>query len=128
MGPPLSLFRANWTPRRIFWSTKDPINTFGQGVMDTVKEADPNAVIWDTRTQGRPDMVAITWQLVKECNAVGKKNGFKPIEILEGIILTADEWTPESGLVTAAQKVQRRKVAEHYAMEIKVCGYIACAE
>ncbi|VDC00485.1 unnamed protein product [Peniophora sp. CBMAI 1063] len=69
IGPPLSLFRANWTPRRIFWSTKDPINTFGQGVMDTVKEADPNAVIWDTRTQGRPDMVAITWQLVKECNA-----------------------------------------------------------
>ncbi|KZT68547.1 acetyl-CoA synthetase-like protein [Daedalea quercina L-15889] len=57
--------------------------------------------------------------VMKECNAVGKKNGFKPMEILEGIILTADEWTPESGLVTAAQKVQRRKVAERYADEIK---------
>lgn len=59
--------------------------------------------------------------VMKECNAVGKKNGFKPMEILESIILTADEWTPESGLVTAAQKVQRRKVAEHYGDEIKVC-------
>ncbi|KAH9918460.1 long-chain-fatty-acid-CoA-ligase [Fomitopsis serialis] len=57
--------------------------------------------------------------VMKECNAVGKKNGFKPMEILDGIILTADEWTPESGLVTAAQKVQRRKVAERYADEIK---------
>ncbi|KZV71071.1 hypothetical protein PENSPDRAFT_578393 [Peniophora sp. CONT] len=69
IGPPLSLFKADRTPRRVFWSTKDPINTFRQGVMDAVKDADPNAVIWDTRTQGRPDMVAITWKLVQECNA-----------------------------------------------------------
>jgi len=57
--------------------------------------------------------------VLKECLAVGKKNGFKPMELLQAVILTADEWTPESGLVTAAQKVQRRKVAERYAKEIK---------
>ena len=66
--------------------------------------------------------------VMKECNAVGKKNGFKPMEILEGIILTAEEWTPESGLVTAAQKVQRRKVAEHYAKEIKACGALVSSD
>ncbi|KZT01844.1 long-chain-fatty-acid-CoA-ligase [Laetiporus sulphureus 93-53] len=57
--------------------------------------------------------------VLKECNAVGKKNGFRSMELLEGVILTADEWTPQSGLVTAAQKIQRRKVAEHFAKEIK---------
>jgi long-chain acyl-CoA synthetase len=59
--------------------------------------------------------------VLKECNAIGKKNGFKPMEILEAVILTADEWTPESGLVTAAQKVQRSKVAKKFEKEIKVC-------
>ncbi len=56
----------------------------------------------------------------KELNAVGKKVGFKPMELLEAVILTAEEWTPESGLVTAAQKIQRKKVAEKFSAEIKV--------
>ena len=59
--------------------------------------------------------------ILKECNAVGKKAGFKPMELLEAVILTSEEWTPESGLVTAAQKVQRKKVAEKFKDEIKVC-------
>ncbi|KAH8988984.1 hypothetical protein EDB86DRAFT_2944935 [Lactarius hatsudake] len=37
----------------------------------------------------------------------------------QAVVLTADEWTPESGVVTAAQKVQRRKVAERFDAEIK---------
>ena len=57
--------------------------------------------------------------VLKECNAVGKKNGFKPMELLQAVVLTPDEWTPESGLVTAAQKVQRKKVAEAFEKEIK---------
>ena len=59
--------------------------------------------------------------VMKECNALGKKNGFKPMELLQAVVLTPEEWTPESGLVTAAQKVQRKKVAEHFDAEIKVC-------
>lgn len=58
--------------------------------------------------------------VLKECNAVGKKNGFKSMELLQGVILTPDEWTPESGLVTAAQKIQRGKVAKKFEVEIKV--------
>ncbi|EEB90963.1 hypothetical protein MPER_10758, partial [Moniliophthora perniciosa FA553] len=56
--------------------------------------------------------------VLKECNAVGKKNGFKPMEILQAVILTPDEWTPESGLVTAAQKIQRKKIADTFKKEI----------
>ena len=59
--------------------------------------------------------------VLRECNAAGKKSGFKGIEMLQAVVLTADEWTPESGLVTAAQKVQRKKIAERFDTEIKVC-------
>ena len=58
--------------------------------------------------------------VLKECNAVGKKSGFKGIEMLQAVVLTADEWTPESGLVTAAQKLQRKKIAQRYDAEISV--------
>lgn len=57
--------------------------------------------------------------VLRECNVVGKKSGFKSIEMLQAVVLTADEWTPESGLVTAAQKVQRKKVAQSFDAEIK---------
>ena len=63
---------------------------------------------------------AVADLVLKECNAVGKKNGFKPMERLQAVVLTPEEWTPESGLVTAAQKVQRKKVAEAFDKEIKV--------
>ncbi|RPD77317.1 long-chain-fatty-acid-CoA-ligase [Lentinus tigrinus ALCF2SS1-7] len=63
---------------------------------------------------------AIAELVLKECNAVGKKNGFRQMELLQAVVLTPDEWTPESGLVTAAQKVQRKKIAEAFKNEIKV--------
>jgi long-chain acyl-CoA synthetase len=56
--------------------------------------------------------------VLKECNAIGKKNGFKTMELLQGVILTSEEWTPESGLVTAAQKIQRAKIAKKFVKEI----------
>lgn len=56
---------------------------------------------------------------MKACNAVGKKNGFKQMELLQAVVLTPDEWTPESGLVTAAQKIQRSKIAKVFEVEIK---------
>ncbi|KZS88747.1 acetyl-CoA synthetase-like protein [Sistotremastrum niveocremeum HHB9708] len=64
----------------------------------------------------KPEVAAL---VLKECNAAGKKAGFKPMEMLQAVILTPDEWTPESGLVTAAQKIQRKKIAETFSKEIK---------
>ncbi|EEB99599.1 hypothetical protein MPER_00691, partial [Moniliophthora perniciosa FA553] len=69
IGPMLSLFHADVTPRRIFWSTPNPEITYGETVMNAVTKADPNAIIWDTRKEGRPDMVMETWKLVKESDA-----------------------------------------------------------
>jgi long-chain acyl-CoA synthetase len=56
----------------------------------------------------------------KECNAVGKKRGFKAMEMLSAVVPTPEEWTPESGLVTAAQKIQRSAIAKKFDREINV--------
>ncbi|CAA7263865.1 unnamed protein product [Cyclocybe aegerita] len=69
IGPCLSLLYANVTPRRVFWSTQHPETTYGPGVLNAVLKADPDAIVWNTRTMGRPDMVALTYQLVLQCNA-----------------------------------------------------------
>lgn len=59
--------------------------------------------------------------VMNECNAVGKKNGFRPFELLQSVFLTSEEWTPENGLVTAAQKLNRRAIAKTFEDEINVC-------
>jgi long-chain acyl-CoA synthetase len=67
---------------------------------------------------------SVAGAVLKECNTVAKREGFKSIEILEIVVLTPDEWTPESGLVTAAQKIQRRAITSKYKAEIEVCGLL----
>ncbi|THU96233.1 hypothetical protein K435DRAFT_755019 [Dendrothele bispora CBS 962.96] len=69
IGPCLSLLWADVTPRRVLWSTPNPESTFGDKIVGAVKKADPKAVIWNTRTQGRPDMIMLTYQLVREFDA-----------------------------------------------------------
>ena len=64
---------------------------------------------------------AVKELMLKDLNGIGKKNRFKQLEMLESVILTADEWSTESGLLTAAQKLQRGPIAKAYAAEIKVC-------
>lgn len=53
------------------------------------------------------------------CNETGKKNKFKGAELLKGVVLTAEEWTPENGMVTAAQKVNRGAVGKKFREQIE---------
>lgn len=70
IAPCLSMFQANiHASRRIIWSTPDPEKTYGPKIMSAVLEADPDAVVWDTRVLGRPDMVALTYDLVVQSKA-----------------------------------------------------------
>lgn len=57
---------------------------------------------------------------LKDMQAIAKKNGFKSIEVVQGVVLAPEEWTPENGLVTAAQKVQRKAVEKMFWEEIQV--------
>ncbi|EAZ62939.2 long-chain fatty acid--CoA ligase and synthetase 4 [Scheffersomyces stipitis CBS 6054] len=42
--------------------------------------------------------------------ATGKAQGLRGIELLQSVVLLDEEWTPQNGLVTAAQKLQRKKI------------------
>jgi long-chain acyl-CoA synthetase len=58
--------------------------------------------------------------LLKDLQALAKKTGLKGIEVVQGVVLTPDEWTPEVGLLTAAQKVQRKAVERAFRDQISV--------
>jgi len=66
------------------------------------------------------DSPAIQQLILRDLQAIAKKNGFKSIEIVQGVVLTPDEWTTESGLITAAQKVQRKNVEKAFKDQIAV--------
>jgi long-chain acyl-CoA synthetase len=66
------------------------------------------------------DDKAVRELVFKDLLSVAKKNGLKSIEIVQGVVLGADEWTTESGLVTAAQKVQRKNVEKAFKDQIAV--------
>ena len=44
----------------------------------------------------------------------GLSNGLQRFEMPAKLVLTADEWTPDSGLVTAAFKIRRRHIVDKY--------------
>jgi long-chain acyl-CoA synthetase len=44
----------------------------------------------------------------------GKEAGLKSIEMIRGVILIPEAWTPENGKLTAAQKVKRKDISEEY--------------
>jgi len=48
---------------------------------------------------------------LKQLNETGKKAGFRTLEMLQDVILTHVEWTPQNGLTTAAQKLNVRSLS-----------------
>jgi long-chain acyl-CoA synthetase len=69
-----------------------------------------------------PEVIAeATKQLVDH----GKKAGLLKSEIPFKLKLCPDEWTPDNGLVTAALKIRRKPIQEHYQGDInKMYGVI----
>jgi hypothetical protein len=48
---------------RVIWSTPSPLTTYGEGIINAVKDVDPRALIWDTRKEGRPDLVRMAYEM-----------------------------------------------------------------
>ncbi len=69
IGPCLPVIMERRVPVRVLWSTPHPLETFGQEVMDAILASDPDAVIWNTRTQGKPDLAQLAYQLYRESGA-----------------------------------------------------------
>ncbi|QPG76032.1 hypothetical protein FOA43_003418 [Brettanomyces nanus] len=54
----------------------------------------------------------VTHAVTKSLLDTAKKAGFTRIEMILGVVIVDDDWTPESGFVTSAQKLQRRKILQ----------------
>ncbi len=68
IGPCLSMLVSHSVPSRILWSTSNPLQTYGENIMEAVVKFDPEAMIINTRASGRSDMVALTYHLYLEFN------------------------------------------------------------
>ncbi|KAI0822323.1 nonribosomal peptide synthetase 12 [Trametes gibbosa] len=69
IGPCAPCIFAQRIPIRLLWTSPDVRKTFGDKFVDSILEKSPGAVIYDTRKNGKPDMVKLTYRLVKEFNA-----------------------------------------------------------
>jgi acyl-CoA synthetase (AMP-forming)/AMP-acid ligase II len=56
--------------------------------------------------------------IVQMLTKYGLSSGLEKVEIPQKVALTLEEWTPETGLVTAAFKIRRRFIVEKYQEEI----------
>ncbi|KAF9886671.1 long-chain fatty acid-CoA ligase [Aspergillus nanangensis] len=52
--------------------------------------------------------------VLQQLQAAGRAAGLKGPEILSGVVLSDEEWTPQNGYMTAAQKLQRKKIVTHF--------------
>ncbi|POR37446.1 Nonribosomal peptide synthetase 5 [Tolypocladium paradoxum] len=69
IGPLLGHISHPSCPTQLIWSTPNPEKTFGKSIMDTIYRSIPNAVIHDTKAKGRPDLVKMGYNLVKDFGA-----------------------------------------------------------
>ncbi|EIW59229.1 nonribosomal peptide synthetase 12 [Trametes versicolor FP-101664 SS1] len=69
IGPCAPCILAQAIPIRLLWTSPDVRKTFGDKFVDSILEKSPGAVIYDTRKHGKPDMVKLTYRLVKEFDA-----------------------------------------------------------
>ena len=60
IGPVLGHLLTDTQGSRLVWITRTPRETYGDGLVDEVERAQPEAVIWNTHEQGKPDVVAVT--------------------------------------------------------------------
>ncbi|KAF2094173.1 acetyl-CoA synthetase-like protein [Rhizodiscina lignyota] len=56
--------------------------------------------------------------VTKQLQDQGRRAGLQGIEIIDGVALADEEWTPQSGLVTSAQKLNRRAILDKYKKEV----------
>ncbi|KAF2125072.1 long-chain-fatty-acid-CoA ligase 1 [Dothidotthia symphoricarpi CBS 119687] len=56
--------------------------------------------------------------VLKQLQTAGQKSGLAGFEIIEGVVLADEEWTPQNGLTTAAQKLNRKDILKKYQKDV----------
>mmetsp|Transcript_3426 Transcript_3426/g.8148 ORF Transcript_3426/g.8148 Transcript_3426/m.8148 type:complete len:734 (+) Transcript_3426:178-2379(+) len=89
----------------------------------SMKWAKATGMIGEEEKEGDWEKVKTSKELhdhVMECfRKEHASSELSPLEKLIGIVLLDDPWTPENGCLTAANKLQRRKVIEDFAKEFE---------
>ncbi|MFI5694597.1 hypothetical protein ACIA58_22280 [Kribbella sp. NPDC051586] len=69
IGPILAHILASRVPSKLVWVTRDPVKTYGQSLVDEILTAQPDALIWDTDANGKPDMVKLAYSAYADSGA-----------------------------------------------------------
>lgn len=69
IGPCLPVLLAREVPCRVFWSAPNHEATFGREIVDSVCASDPEAVVWNTKERGRPDLALEAYKLYRSSGA-----------------------------------------------------------
>ena len=68
IGPVLPHLLAGAVPARLVWAAREPRRTYGDLVQE-ILAVQPDALIWDTATQGKPDMLRLAYRAYVEFGA-----------------------------------------------------------
>ena len=69
IGPCLPHLLAKEVPSLLVWSTRSPRKTYGDAYVDNILDAQPEAIIWDTDVNGRPDLLKLAYEAYKQFDA-----------------------------------------------------------
>ena len=69
IGPCLPHLLAGSTPSILVWSTRNPRRTYGDALVDEILDVQPDAVVWDTESSGKPDLVALAYDAWRRFDA-----------------------------------------------------------
>jgi ferredoxin-NADP reductase len=69
IGPVLGHMLDTTVPSRLVWVTKHPRRTYGDAFVDEIEAAQPDALIWDTDAQGKPDVLQLAYGAYVESGA-----------------------------------------------------------
>jgi hypothetical protein len=89
IGPCLPHLLSGETPARLVWSTRSPRETYGDALVDEIEAVQPDALVWDTVRDGKPDLVELALRAHREFDAEAvicisnKKTTWHVVEELE---------------------------------------------
>jgi hypothetical protein len=89
IGPCLPHLLAQQVPSRLVWSTRHPRRTYGDDLVDEILDVQPDALIWDTDSRGKPDLLLLAYQAYVDFGAEAvicisnKKTTWQIVEGLE---------------------------------------------
>ncbi|KAH6601899.1 hypothetical protein BASA61_001699 [Batrachochytrium salamandrivorans] len=89
------------------------------GLFDNAKDAKENNHHLHAEFADLCDNPKIVAKVLVDLKETAKSANFKPAEMLQTIVLSHEEWTPQNGLLTAAQKIKRGDIVKKHAADIK---------